>query len=124
MIANANVIAVGWRLCIPAAGAATPAAQPTSPLPTPAAAPVASNATNADAANADAANTDDGISALDALDARIGPDGVFPLTIEYLREQEYPGSPIVVEQTLDAGSRRSTRGAITAGRWFPISPKG
>ncbi len=101
-IANPNVIAVGWQLCIPGATGATPLAtpapalSPTSPLPTPAAAAADNAANNADAE-----------SALSALDARMGPDGVHPLSIEYLRNQEYPGSPIVVEQTLDAGSNYS-----------------
>ena len=33
-----------------------------------------------------------------------GPDDPHPLTIEYLRGQEYPGSPITIEQNLGAGS--------------------
>jgi dipeptidyl aminopeptidase/acylaminoacyl peptidase len=38
---------------------------------------------------------------------RAGPGDPHPLTIEYLRNQEYPGSAITVEQTLSAGSNYS-----------------
>ena len=97
VIANPNVIAVGWRLCIPAEGAA----QPAGPPATPATAPVA---TPAPTATPDTATPDAEEPPLAALDARMGPDDAFPLTIEYLRDQEYPGSPVVIEQTLAPGS--------------------
>lgn len=32
------------------------------------------------------------------------PTPIFPLSIEYLRRQDYPGSPLVIEQTLAPGS--------------------
>jgi dipeptidyl aminopeptidase/acylaminoacyl peptidase len=38
---------------------------------------------------------------------RAGPGDPHPLSIEYLRAQEYPGSPITIEQTLSAGSNYS-----------------
>ena len=99
-IDNPNIIAVGWKLCIP--GDSTPvqpAAQPTtSPLPTTSAATSATNDSNA--ATAD----DDELTIEEQWALRSGPDDPHPLTIEYLREQEYPGSAITVEQTLSAGS--------------------
>jgi fermentation-respiration switch protein FrsA (DUF1100 family) len=101
-IADPNVIAVGWQLCIPGASAvpetaAAPEGGGLAALVSPLATPVAG----------DAANNAEGESALAALDARMGPDGVNPLTIEYLLKQVYPGSPVVVEQTLAAGSNYS-----------------
>lgn len=41
------------------------------------------------------------------LAARLGEDGVHPLSIEYLRQQVYPGSPLTIEETLAAGSNYS-----------------
>jgi dipeptidyl aminopeptidase/acylaminoacyl peptidase len=38
------------------------------------------------------------------LAARLGEDHIHPLTIEYLRRQEYPASPLTIEETLPAGS--------------------
>lgn len=37
------------------------------------------------------------------LAARMGEDGVHPLSIEYLRRQTYPGSELTIEATLPAG---------------------
>ena len=37
------------------------------------------------------------------LAARMGEDGVHPLSIEYLRRQNYPGSTLTIEATLPAG---------------------
>ncbi|GIV78432.1 MAG: hypothetical protein KatS3mg050_2826 [Litorilinea sp.] len=72
-IADAHLIQVGWKLCIPAGSVAllpTPTPTPASPLPTPTPLP---------------------------------PGVPHPLTIEYLRQGEYPGSPLVVEQVLEPG---------------------
>lgn len=88
-IANPNVLALGWKLCVPVAGATVmPVVQPASPL----AAPVASDVN---------LGTSEEPS---ALAKRRTADGPHPLTIAYLREQEYPGSPLVIEQTLAPGS--------------------
>jgi dipeptidyl aminopeptidase/acylaminoacyl peptidase len=38
------------------------------------------------------------------LEARLDEAAIHPLSIEYLRQQEYPGSPLIVEKTLSAGS--------------------
>jgi fermentation-respiration switch protein FrsA (DUF1100 family) len=113
-IDNPNVIAVGWKLCIPAAAGA--AAIPTAPDAA-AAQPAAASGTGAittttgvTATTTGVTTTTTGVSAtLEAVDPppwadRLEPDGPHPLTIEYLRRQSYPGSPLVVEQTLAPGS--------------------
>ncbi len=100
-IDNADVIAVGWKLCIPAAGSSIPVAQPASPL-APSAAP-ADSAANSEAAAA--ANADEQEWTIEERwAARQVEGGPHPLTIDYLLSQEYPGSPITVEQTLSPGS--------------------
>jgi dienelactone hydrolase len=93
-IANANVIAVGWKLCIPGAGAtpATPVVQLEPPA-----------SVAADALVLDSLTVDGAIGELPTISQRIDPDGVHPLTIAFLRKQTYPGSPLAVEQTLDPG---------------------
>lgn len=89
-ITNPAVLNVGWKLCIPAgnglvAAATTPriVASPTrGPSPTPAATPVP-------------------LVTPPALDLTV--DEMFPLMIEYMRQQEYPGSDIVIEEVLAPG---------------------
>jgi len=85
-IANANVLVVGWKLCVPAGsglatGTTAVVAAPATPtpLPTPIVAPTppALNLTLAE---------------------------MHPLMIERMRAQSYPGSDIVIEQTLAPGS--------------------
>jgi len=94
-IQNPNVIAVGWKLCVPAADANAQAAAPTAPAqPTPAATEAAGNADVADPVEDE----------LPLWHSRLQEGGPHPLTIDYLRSQEYPGSEIVVEQTLEPGS--------------------
>lgn len=106
-IDNPSVIAVGWKLCIPGANAVPvtpvsplPAATPSAATPS-AATPPAAVTPAADSRNAAAADQEWTIEELWA--ARQTPDGPHPLTIEYLREQEFPDSPIVIEQTLSPG---------------------
>lgn len=105
-IDNPNIIAVGWKLCIP--GDATTVQPAATPLPTTApsagnnAGGPASNTTNS--TNTTAATDDDGPTIEEQWALRSGPDDPHPLTIEYLRSQEYPGSAITVEQNLGAGS--------------------
>lgn len=84
-IANANVLVVGWKLCVPAGSGLTAVttnrliAQSTpTPLPTPIAAPTPP-----------------------VLDLTVAE--MHPLMIERMRAQSYPGSDIVIEQTLAAG---------------------
>lgn len=87
-IDNANVISVGWKLCVPNAGATSSVnnvARPsTVPSPTPQA-------------------TEEPQTLESEYGARWDGTGPFPLTIEYLRQQQYPGSDITFEQTLAPG---------------------
>lgn len=99
-ITNPDVIVAGWKLCIP--GDAT-TVQPATPLPT----TVPENGGSAanDTATTTAAGTSDNEPTIEERWAeRSGPGDPHPLTIEYLREQEYPGSEIVIEQNLGAGT--------------------
>jgi dienelactone hydrolase len=98
-IDNANVIVAGWKLCIPAEG--NTVAQPVSPLPAgvPAVAGSADAVTGVGNGGGDEGWTIEGLWA-----ARQTDGGPHPLTVDYLRGQSYPGSPIVIEQTLAAGS--------------------
>lgn len=121
-IADANSLAVGWKLCIPPA-----------PLPGGAAAPP-----TPDPLRLDTPAVDDLLELVDAatsinaaLAARAGPDGIHPLTIDYLRRQPYPGSAFTVEQTLDPGSNytravvsyRSEGLKINALLTVPVGPR-
>jgi dienelactone hydrolase len=104
-IGNVNVLAVGWKLCIPgstAAGAATRTANDGGIAP---AAPPAFDALQLDQLSFDEALelVDAAASINAALAARAGPDGIHPLTIDYLRRQRYPGSALTTEQTLGPG---------------------
>lgn len=76
-IASASRITVGWKLCIPGDG---PVVDPNA-TPRPTATPTATPTPR----------------------PTIDPDAPNPLEIEVMREQEYPGSDIVVEQTLAPG---------------------
>jgi fermentation-respiration switch protein FrsA (DUF1100 family) len=108
-IDNPDIIAVGWKLCIPGdAISVQPAATP-SPTASPAAtaSAISSNNAGGPASNTNSGNTadDDDEPTIEEIWAlRAGPDDPHPLTIEYLRSQEYPGSVITIEQTLAAGS--------------------
>lgn len=87
-IANANAIAVGWKLCIPATGTiAAPA------LPSVTETYLLDNRT-----------VDGAIGELPSISQRVDPDGVHPMTISYLRKQLYPGSPLLLEEILEPGS--------------------
>lgn len=103
-IDNANLIEVGWKLCMPSSTTTT---QPTT---SPAATPSSSTATQDTATEGSETTTvtdDDQPTIEEQWATRMEPGGPHPLTIEYLRSQEYPGSPIVIEQTLGAGSNYS-----------------
>ncbi|MBV7332814.1 alpha/beta fold hydrolase [Chloroflexi bacterium TSY] len=91
-IANPNVISIGWKLCIPASGSvpglapdvsssAAPATSLPAPTPTPTVQVVAPIPPVIDVPAAQQ----------------------HPLAIERMRVEQYPGSPIVIEQTLDPG---------------------
>ncbi len=102
-IDNPNLISAGWKLCIPGESATLQPAAPSN-----AGGPVNdssdSNATDSvENAAANSANTasDDGRPSIEEVWAkRMTPGGPHPLSIDYLRSQTYPGSPITIEQTL------------------------
>jgi dienelactone hydrolase len=91
-------IVIGWKLCIPGASVSTPAATPT-------AAPAAATTAPGGEGGGPAGNTAITINAANSVTT----SDVFTfdgdrLTIDYLRGLEYPGSDIVVEQTLAPGA--------------------
>ncbi|MCL4861745.1 MAG: alpha/beta fold hydrolase [Caldilineaceae bacterium] len=97
-IANPNVLSVGWKLCIPAGGAAAVSAPATpqnrlSPTATPSSAPATAPA---------AVPTPLIWLKPPVLD--LEPEEMHPLMVEYMRQQEYLGSDIVIEETLAPGS--------------------
>jgi dienelactone hydrolase len=79
-IANPDVLAVGWQLCIPATSAAGPALVAT---PTPAASPTPAGTPTPTPTPV--------------------PADQHPLAITQMRRVSYPGSELVIEQTLDPG---------------------
>ena len=96
-IQNPDIISVGWKLCVPATGVEAPAAA--SVQPTPAAPAAATDVAGTADATEDATEDD-----LPIWHHRLQDGEPHPLTIDYLRSQEYPGSAITVEQTLAPGS--------------------
>mgnify|MGYP000844960454 CR=1 FL=1 len=94
-IQDPNVIAVGRKLCVSAAGDAPAApAQATVQEQTP-------------EQEQSLETAQDAVAAEDSLPIwhhRLQEGAPHPLTIDYLRSQDYPGSPITVEQTLAPGS--------------------
>jgi hypothetical protein len=97
-IANPNVLSVGWKLCIPTGGGpvvSSPATlqtrslAPATPASIPAVAPTA-------------VATPWIWLQPPALD--LEPEEMHPLMVEYMRQQAYPGSDIVIEQTLAPGA--------------------
>jgi dienelactone hydrolase len=114
-IANPNIIAVGWKLCIPGADNATAAPVPAAPAAAPSAtvgaAPVGSAASavatpapaQGSAAESTASATSPALTPEAEPTREPGPNGEHPLSIAYLRSLEYPGSPITIEQTLEPG---------------------
>ncbi|MCB0124987.1 MAG: alpha/beta fold hydrolase [Caldilineaceae bacterium] len=83
-IANANQLVVGWKLCIPAAAGIVVNVTPTvPPIPTATPTPFTPPTPPPFAFTEDELN---------------------PLMIEVMRQQSYPGSEIVIEETLAPGS--------------------
>ena len=114
-IDDPNIIAVGWKLCISTSSTAVqsdggsapaPSAQETTPATstTQATNSITATSTTATSTTATTPGEDDEPTLEEQWAKRMEPGGPHPLTIEYLRSQEYPGSPIVIEQTLSAGS--------------------
>jgi fermentation-respiration switch protein FrsA (DUF1100 family) len=104
-IDNPNIIAVGWKLCIPGdTTTVQPAAIPTTAATSPSASNNAGGPVTNTTNNSNATSTGDGPTIEELWAERMGPGDPHPLTIEYLRGQEYPGSAIIIEQNLDAGS--------------------
>jgi uncharacterized protein len=96
-IENANQLAVGWKLCIPAtAAAAAPAPAATRVPAVPAATPAAAPAVTVTPALT--------TTVAEYFADRWDGTGPFPLSIEYLRSQTYPGSDIVIDEILAPGS--------------------
>lgn len=96
-IENPDVIAVGWKLCVPSdnvplALSGGPTASPSTAIERP---------ILADEASAEDEDTEP------LWADRMQEGGAHPLSIQYLRDQAYPGSPIVIEQTLASGSNYS-----------------
>lgn len=90
-ITNPNVLSVGWKLCIPASGAATLQNQP---LPT---------ATPASVSAATPTAVATPWIWLEPPTLDLEPEEMHPLMVEYMRQQVYPGSDIVIEETLAPG---------------------
>lgn len=88
LIANANSLNIGWKLCLP--GALTTQPEPVT-LPVSAPAPVAPTPTRTP------------IVAPTPPILDLAADELHPLMIEAMRQQSYPGSPIVIEETLAPG---------------------
>jgi dienelactone hydrolase len=104
-ITDVNAITVGWKLCIPATGGATTVAQP---IPSAAAIEEAYRVDSRLSSPDGWHSTVDGaIGELPSISQRSDPDGVHPLTVDYLRKQSYPGSPLLLEQPLAPGSNYS-----------------
>jgi len=86
-IANADTLTVGWKLCLPGAATAQPAAIAPAATPVPAIAPTPTR-----------------VPVVAPTPPVLDPDAPMnPLMIEAMRQASYPGSPIVIEQTLASG---------------------
>ena len=100
-IQNPNVISVGWKLCVPGEAETAPVSTATLQA-TPSATEEMSAAEESPAAQESLA-----IEEPLLWQDRLQDGGPHPLTIDYLRGQDYPASPIVIEQTLASGSNYS-----------------
>lgn len=90
-IVNPALLSVGWKLCIPAgSGVAAVAATAPALLATPTAGPTPT-----------ATTTPVPLVTPPVLDLAL--DEMHPLMVEYMRQQEYPGSDIVIEEVLAPG---------------------
>ncbi|MEZ4712748.1 MAG: alpha/beta fold hydrolase [Caldilineaceae bacterium] len=86
-IANPNVVNVGWKLCIPARNNVVSAvAAQTTVAPTAQPAPTATS-----------------LPPVTPPALNLALDEMHPLMVEYMRQQVYPGSDIVIEQVLEPG---------------------
>ncbi len=96
-ITNPNVLNVGWKLCIPAGGvvAASAANGQTRLLPT---------ATSSLAASTVITPTATPVIYLKPPTLDLSFDEMHPLMVEKMRQQTYPGSDIVLEETLAPGA--------------------
>lgn len=130
-IGDPNSVEAGWKLCIPGdpaneqvneedvdaataeepaeeSAAATPANR--GPSTTPRSSTVKSTAmaarngsSRAYLGRSNIALEENSLLLEATLAARLGDDGLHPLSIEYLRQQPVPGSPLTIEETLPAG---------------------
>jgi uncharacterized protein len=107
-IRDANAVEAGWKICVPASVSRNDlTTTPRSIVRRGASASgiynVQNNAT-LPATGLELGLEENHARLESALAARMGKDGVHPLSIEYLRRQRYPGSPLTVEATLPRGS--------------------
>jgi uncharacterized protein len=96
-IDNPNVLNVGWKLCIPTGGAAVVSAPAVQNRLLPTATPRA-----VAAATPTASATP--LIWLEPPTLDLEPEEMHPLMVEYMRQQSYPGSNIVIEETLAPGA--------------------
>ncbi len=90
-IANANTLTVGWKLCVPNATVTPPATNAPAATAVPAIAPTPTR-----------------VPVIAPTPPVLNPDEpTHPLMIEAMRQESYPGSPIVIEQTLAPGTNYS-----------------
>jgi uncharacterized protein len=97
-IANPNVLSVGWKLCIPDGGAGAVSAPATSQNR------LSPTATPSSTFAAAPAAVPSPLIWLKPPVLDLKPEEMHPLMVEHMRQQEYPGSDIVIEQTLTPGA--------------------
>jgi len=96
-IADPNVLSVGWKLCIPAGGETV--APPSATLQNQRLA----TATPASVFAATPTAVATPLIWLEPPTLDLEPEEMHPLMVEYMRQQVYPGSDIVIEETLAPG---------------------
>jgi dipeptidyl aminopeptidase/acylaminoacyl peptidase len=99
-IDDPDAVEAGWKICIPAS------TNDDAPVMTPRSG-VSRTATSGSKGRLDAADValeENDLLMEQTLAARLGEDSIYPLTIDYLRNQEYPTSALTIEATLPAGS--------------------
>jgi hypothetical protein len=105
-INDPNAVEAGWKICIPEATSDNTPVTPTrrSLVESTTAMNNRVNNSKSQARAVDVTLEENDKLLQSMLEARLDETGTHPLTIEYLRRQEYPGSPLTIEETLPAGS--------------------
>ena len=93
-IRNPAAISVGWKLCIPANGGTVAAVIPATVIPPATIIPPAVVATPTRGPSPTPTSTPVPLVTPPALDLAL--DEMYPLMVEYMRQQRYPGSDIVI----------------------------